>query len=85
MSVTVKFSCGECRATVEGTTYLRKGFRSFSGRDYGFGSTVWRTSVEDVVPEGWVAFDPYTHCCYCPECWKGIVEGVAADAIEGDS
>lgn len=29
--------------------------------------------IPEVTPEGWVAFDPYTGCCYCPECWAGIV------------
>lgn len=31
-----------------------------------------RGTVEDVAPDGWIAFDPYTGCCYCPTCWKGI-------------
>ena len=31
-----------------------------------------RDTVQSVTPEGWVAFDPYTHCTYCPKCWAEI-------------
>ena len=31
-----------------------------------------RGSIQDVAPDGWIAFDPYTGCCYCPKCWKDI-------------
>jgi hypothetical protein len=72
VSVRVIFSCGGCDAVVEGTKWLSKRFESLSGRDHGFGGPVWDVRVEDVVPEGWVAFDPYTYCCYCPTCWAGI-------------
>jgi len=57
MTVHVVFKCGGCFVEAEGTTYLRREFRT----------------VEDVTPEGWVAFDPYTHCCYCPECWASVI------------
>ena len=33
-----------------------------------------RDTIQGVAPEGWVAFDPYTHCTYCPKCWAGIVQ-----------
>jgi len=74
MSVNVVFRCGGCDAVAEGTKALRKRFQSLSGRDWGFGGPVWDAHVEDVVPEGWVAFDPYTYACYCPTCWTGIME-----------
>lgn len=73
MGVTVVFSCGGCDATANGTKPIRKEFRSFSGRGYGFGRAVITPLVEDVAPEGWVAFDPYTYCTYCPKCWNEIV------------
>lgn len=73
MSVRVIFECGGCDAKSEGTKALRKRFMSVSGRDYGIGGPVWDVSVEDVVPEGWIAFDPITYCCYCPTCWDGIM------------
>jgi len=73
VGVTVKFSCGGCDATAYGTAALRMEFRSFSGRRWGFGSAIPSNTVEDVTPEGWVAFDPWTHATYCPECWASIL------------
>ena len=74
MSVTLVLSCGGCDAKTEGTGPLVQKFTSFSGRDHGFGTTRI-TSVLDLIPEGWVAFDPYTYCCYCPACWTSIQSG----------
>ena len=34
---------------------------------------------EDHAPEGWVVFDPYTLCTYCPDCWKSIEDGTCDD------
>jgi hypothetical protein len=36
------------------------------------GGTVNVNYADDVVPDGWVAYDPYTYCTYCPKCWEGI-------------
>lgn len=74
VSVTVQFSCGGCDAKAEGTHPLRKEFVSVSGRSYGIGLLQWACGVENVVPEGWVAFDPYTGCTYCPKCWAEIID-----------
>lgn len=76
MSVYVTFECGGCDAKVKGTLPLAREFRSFSGRGHGFGSRggVETVGVLDVVPEGWVAFDPYTYCTYCPTCWAEIMK-----------
>lgn len=79
MSVTVTFHCGGCDAKVEGTKPLRREFRSFSGRGYGFGASMPSNTVEDVCPEGWMAYDPYTYCTYCPECWASIENGTCDD------
>lgn len=71
MSVTVKFSCGGCSKEVDGTTFMRRHFDSVNGKGYGFG--MWHEDTpQDVAPAGWIAFDPYTGCCYCPECWAEI-------------
>ena len=71
MTVKVTFECGGCFAKVEGTRWLQRRFDSLNGKGYGFG--VYRTETpEDVAPDGWVAFDPYTGCCYCPACWADI-------------
>jgi hypothetical protein len=75
MSVTVKYSCGGCDAEAEGTEPLKIGFRSVSGRSWGLGSYVPMNSPVSVAPEGWMPFDPYTHCCYCPDCWAEIEVG----------
>lgn len=81
MSVTVKFSCNGCDATADGTRPLCKEFVSFSGRSHGWGTHRITVGVEDVLPDGWVAFDPYTHCCYCPKCWAGIVGDDTTDEV----
>ena len=75
MPVTVHFSCGGCDAEAEGTTFLQRSFRGTNG-SWGWGSVVDINTVESVAPEGWIAFDPYTQCCYCPECWKSIEDGI---------
>lgn len=72
MGVQLKLSCGGCDATAAGTGALRKRFRSLNGKGYGFGS--WQLdNPEDLTPEGWVMFDPYTMCTYCPKCWQSII------------
>jgi len=73
MTVHVEFRCGGCEATAWGTDWLRWEFRSFGGRSHGVGNVIASNTVEDVCPEGWVACDPYTHACYCPECWVSIM------------
>jgi hypothetical protein len=77
MSVRVIFGCDSCDAKAEGV--LRRRFEGLSGRPWGVGKYITDTP-DDVAPEGWVAFDPYTSCCYCPACWASILapEPVAA-------
>lgn len=69
MGVAVQFTCDGCEAKAEAR--LRSEFVSVSGRNYGFGSRV-EDKASDAAPEGWVAFDPYTGCCYCATCWADI-------------
>lgn len=72
--ITLTFSCGGCFAQTEGTRGLRREFESVSGRSYGLGS--YRYDIpQDVAPDGWIAFDPYTGCTYCPKCWNEIQQG----------
>ncbi len=71
MSVTVHLSCSWCDATAVGTRPVRGYFESFSGRSHGFGQNHVE-SVEEVCPDGWVMFDPWTHACYCAACWAWI-------------
>lgn len=72
MTVEVTFRCGGCDASTEATGPLRRRYEPIRP-----GSNLCRTvtdAVEDIVPEGWVAYDPYTHCTYCPSCWATIGE-----------
>jgi hypothetical protein len=73
MSIKVNFVCDGCHAEAEATTFPRRHFHSVNGKGYGFGhyST---DGFNEIKPEGWVPFDPYTGCCYCPKCWAEIVE-----------
>jgi len=72
MSITATFKCDGCDEKAEGTTWFFRTFRSISGRSWGLGSYTYNR-VQDLTPEGWIDFDPYTGCCYCPACWKGIM------------
>lgn len=78
LQVEVDYSCGGCDAHEKVKAWVKNEFRSFSGRDHGFG-TYHLTEMKDVIdstcPEGWIAFDPYTQATYCPKCWSELVEG----------
>jgi len=67
--IKVIFECGGCFEKAEAT--MRRKFVSLSGKGWGFGS-YHTDNIDDIAPEGWVAFDPYTQCTYCPSCWKAI-------------
>lgn len=68
MTVEVVFECDGCRTKTKGTSFLLRRFMSLTGKSHGFGSYTYDTP-QDVAPEGWIAFDPYTGACYCPNCW----------------
>ena len=71
--ITLTFSCGGCDKVVPGV--LRPGIAvSGFAPDVKFEFMVARSStrIQDHAPEGWIAFDPYTQCTYCPDCWAGI-------------
>jgi hypothetical protein len=38
-------------------------------------------TIELAAPKGWVAWDPYTLCTYCPACWATI-EGAAVSSSD---
>ena len=76
--ITLIFSCSGCEKVEQGTSFLKSKFVSITGKSYGFGRWQHET-VEDVIPEGWIAFDPYTNCTYCPECWESIIHGNSQD------
>lgn len=84
--VTVTYRCGGCPAiTTAPDQVIRREFVSLSGRDHGLGSYVLEpVKIESVVPEGWVVYDPYTMCTYCPPCWAAIGAAVDADQPTAD-
>jgi len=57
VAIHVEFRCDGCAAKAYGTGFL--------------GAQSW--DVADLAPNGWVPRDPYTHCCYCPQCWAEIL------------
>lgn len=70
MTVRISLHCGGCDAVANDVGRIRREFVSFSGRGYGFGRTHDRVEID--TPPGWVAFDPWTYCTYCPTCWAEI-------------
>lgn len=82
LQIDIHFDCGGCDAKETVHTSISREFTSFSGRSFGFGTYNLTPSsskmVKAATPDGWVAFDPYTSCTYCPKCWasiEGEVEG----------
>lgn len=74
MGVRVTFHCGGCDAVVQGRTSLGKRWievRRLGNLSKGYSRI---DSVEDLAPEGWVVFDPYTFATYCPACWASIID-----------
>ena len=67
MPITVTFTCAGCFAVVPGTKPLYK----VAQRSYGPGQY---DTAASAAPTGWIAYDPYTGCCYCPTCWKEVVD-----------
>lgn len=80
--IEVIFECGGCGAEAKGTEPIRNVFHSLSGKGYGFG-THKQMSVESVTPDGWIAFDPWTQCTYCPECWDSLKNNMNSSQDEG--
>ena len=76
MGVYVSLTCCGCTAAVSG---LRLGIihdelprRHAAGMEW---VSERRQTVEEVAPDGWMPFDPYTNATYCPDCWASIVGG----------
>lgn len=76
MSVMLDLSCSGCEAKARVGPLRRRTESVF------FGSALCRIVTDDpenLTPEGWVMFDPYTYCCYCPACWTAITVGPEAN------
>ena len=72
MPIEVIYRCGGCFAEAKGE--LVRKFKSFNGKGWGWGRYV-ESSAQEAAPTGWVAFDPWTSCTYCPSCWSEISGG----------
>ncbi len=81
--IKLMFQCDGCLAEAEGKSPSSE-FISFSGRSYGFGSR-HESPIRELSPDGWIAFDPYTGCTYCPECWKSIEDSTTEIDTEARS
>jgi hypothetical protein len=83
VTVTVTLHCGGCEVEAPGLDYLKTGFISLSGQDHGLGGMDLDRLVESLLaqtPEGWIMFDPWTYCTYCPTCWASIIAVDPADS-----
>jgi hypothetical protein len=74
--IRLTFECGGCDAK-ETVPCPPSYFTSFSGGSSGLGLRHY-PRIEEQAPPGWVAYDPYTFCQYCPTCWAEIEDGVEA-------
>lgn len=74
MSVRLMFECDGCTAKSDGTGRMVRKFQPVAERTEGFDVWRWVASPEELAPEGWIAADPWTSCCYCPKCWQEIME-----------
>lgn len=87
VTVTIVWVCSGCGAAADytyDTPRPERRFRSFSGSDHGVGTWITDKLEIDVVgpaPEGWMPFDPYTSCTYCPACWASIDGPREAEAV----
>lgn len=79
MSIVATFNCDGCHRFQASKKIPQRRFIGVNGKSHGFGHWEYDT-FEDIAPNDWVAFDPYTGCCYCPECWAGILSGDKIDA-----
>ncbi len=81
MSVKITLDCSGCGESAPGGR-IKAEFRSFSGRSHGFGGA--HVEIKWDVPVGWVKFDPYTYCTYCPDCWRSIDAPLNQEAVAND-
>ena len=88
--VKVEYHCGGCDAVAAAPDQtIRREFMSLSGQSHGIGTYHVKPSIDGVVtsaaPEGWMPFDPYTQCTYCPACWALIEAGETGAVITKES
>lgn len=72
--IDVTFHCMGCDESITLLNCIHRKFTSLTGKSYGIGFRA-TTQIDEIEPEGWVAFDPYTQATYCPRCWDEIENG----------
>lgn len=77
MSVQIIYGCSGCEATTS-TWWSAKVDTTHIGGGIDRAAISYPT-VKQIAPTGWVAADPHTHACYCPECWESIEAGGGTD------
>ena len=83
MTVRVTYHCGGCDATA--TASLRRRHEGVKPAACVANGVVFdrclivTDDVETAAPDGWIVFDPYTFCTYCPSCWSQITDDGAGD------
>lgn len=82
MSITVTYECSGCDAieTVRGLMQRWDLIRPGATFDL---CQIRTPTIKTAAPEGWMPFDPYTGCCYCPKCWAWIE--APADSLAASS
>jgi len=85
VTVVVTYSCGGCSATATAPEQvIRSEFRSLSGQSHGIGRQRQEPPrIASLAPEGWVAFDPWTACTYCKDCWAAICAETGHEEVSG--
>ena len=78
VSVTVHLECGGCDAKAV-TKPIRAEFIPLFNNSM-FCRTRYPIITNDLAPEGWYIFDPYTLATYCPECWASIIGDESTEA-----
>ena len=69
MSITLNFQCDGCHDKKDGKSFIKKATEQIGNSNF-VRKLPW--DIQAQSPNGWIASDPYTDCCYCPKCWDEI-------------
>lgn len=72
MTCHVHLECGGCDAKADTKPIHAEFIPLFTNSM--FCRTEYPVVTNNLAPEGWVIFDPYTLATYCPECWASIID-----------
>ena len=71
MGIKTWFHCDGCDEVEQGKD-LERNFKRVGHDEHGNWGVTYDTTAVDATPDGWIAFDPYTKCTYCPTCWAEL-------------